>query len=456
MSCARHCGTCSPDFVTLSSVPLEELRRRIPAGELFAGKEWNWAPSPYRLDSKLARELESMGHRLLQFAEACDLLYRQSADGRQPAWIAELLDRGKPGEVVELGRNPAFRGQIARVIRPDLILTEEGFSICELDQIPGGIGLTAWLNETYAAHGFEVLGGAEGMFTGFSSVLPGGEIVVSEEAATYLPEMEWLASRLSQSTGSPDWRVTDASARQEWSGNVYRFFEMFDLPNVPCAEGLFKDAIEGRVFVTPPPKAQLEEKLWMALFWMPPLREFWLRQLGERGMQSLQRWFPYTWILDPSPLPPNAVYPRLEIQDWRELGAFSQKSRDLIIKISGFDGRAWGARGVSLGSDLSRVEWDSAIESALMEFPEHPHILQVYRHSILTEQPLYQGDGSVSVMKGRTRLSPYFFVSGGKAKLGGVLATVCPADKKILHGMRDAVMVPVVASKPEGSQDATV
>jgi hypothetical protein len=231
---------------------------------------------------------------------------------------------------------------------------------------------------------------------------------------------------------------------------------MFDLPNVPCAEGLFKNAIEGRVFVTPPPKAQLEEKLWMALFWMPPLREFWLRQLGERGMQSLQKWFPYTWILDPSPLPPNAVYPRLEIQDWRELGAFSQKSRDLIIKISGFDGRAWGARGVSLGSDLSRVEWDSAIESALTEFPEHPHILQVYRHSILTEQPLYQGDGSVSVMKGRTRLSPYFFVSGGKAKLGGVLATVCPADKKILHGMRDAVMVPVVASKPEGSQDATV
>jgi hypothetical protein len=34
-------------------------------------------------------------------------------------------------------------------------------------------------------------------------------------------------------------------------------------------------------------------------------------------------------------------------------------------------------------------------------------------------------------------------VNGGKANLGGVLATVCPADKKILHGMSDAVMVPV-------------
>jgi hypothetical protein len=433
------------DSATPAPVPLEELRRRIPEGELFEGKEWLWAPSPYTLNAKLARELESMGHRLLQFAQACDLLYRQSVDGRQPSWIAELLDRGKPPEVVALGRDPAFRGQIARVIRPDLIVTEDGFSICELDQIPGGIGLTAWLNETYASFGFDVLGGSQGMLEGFSSVLPHGEIVVSEEASTYRPEMEWLAARLSQRKGSPDWKVTDASSREGWSGNVYRFFEMFDLPQVPCAEGLFRDASEGRVSMTPPPKAQLEEKLWMALFWMVPLRDFWIRQLGERGMQSLQNWIPYTWVLDPAPLPHHAVYPRLDIQNWRELGTFSQKARDLIIKISGFDGRAWGARGVSLGSDLSRVEWESAIERALDEFPEHPYILQVFRHSILTDQSYYDAEGQVTVMKGRARLSPYFFVNEGKASLGGLLATVCPADKKILHGMSDAVMVPAIA-----------
>ena len=359
--------------------------------------------------------------------------------------IAELLDQGKPPEVVALGRNPAFRGPIARVIRPDLIVTEDGFSICELDQIPGGIGLTAWLNETYASFGFDVLGGTQGMFEGFSSLLPEGEIIVSEEASTYRPEMEWIAERLSQRRGSPDWKVTDASSRRGWSGNVYRFFEMFDLPQVPCAEGLFRDASEGRVSVTPPPKAQLEEKLWMALFWMAPLRDFWIRQLGERGMQSLQKWIPYTWVLDPTPLPPNAVYPRLDIQNWRELGTFSQKARDLIIKISGFDGRAWGARGVSLGSDLSRVEWEGVIDRALHEFPEHPYILQVFRHSILSDQSLYDAEGKVTVMKGRARLSPYFFVNEGKSILGGVLATVCPADKKILHGMSDAVMVPVIA-----------
>jgi hypothetical protein len=429
---------------TPSGVGLSQLQEHIPEGELFAGKEWRWSPVPFHLSPSLAKELHSMGYRLLQFAEACDLLYRQSVDGRQPGWIAELLDRGKPAEIVALGRDPAFRGSIARVIRPDLVITEEGFAICELDQIPGGIGLTAWLNETYASFGHEVLGGAMGMLDGFASVLPRGEIIVSEEAATYRPEMEWLRSRLVEVMGRSDWRVSDDSPREAWEGHVYRFFEMFDLDQVGCSQGLFRDAVAGRVTVTPPPKAQLEEKLWFALFWMAPLREFWIRQLGERGMQAMQRWIPYTWILNPDPLPPQAVYPRLDIQSWSQLGAFSQKERQLIIKISGFDGRAWGARGVTLGSDIARSDWEKALASALDEYPEHPHILQVYRHSILSEHPVYDASGNVQVMKGRTRLSPYFFVSEGQATLGGALATICPADKKILHGMTDAIMLPTM------------
>lgn len=426
-------------------VPLAKLLGRIPEGALFAGKDWRWSPVPHALPAKLASELESMGHRLLQFAEACDLLYRQSAEGKQPPWIAELLDRGKPPEVVALGRDQAFKGQIARVIRPDLIVSGDGFSICELDQIPGGIGLTAWLNETYAFHGFDVVGGSRGMLDGFRSVLPGGEIVISEEASTYRPEMEWLSARLNEGASEGlVWSVSSDAPRSSWRGNIYRFFEMFDLPQVPCAEGLFAAAKAEAVTITPPPKAQLEEKLWMALLWMAPLREFWIRQLGERGYQALRKWIPYTWILDPSPLPQNAVYPRLEIQDWQGLRRFSQKERDLIIKISGFDGRAWGARGVYLGSDLSSGEWARAVDQALAEFPRHPHILQVFRHSVLSEQSYYGEGGRLEVMKGRARISPYFFVSGDKAPLGGVLATVCPADKKILHGMSDAILCPAM------------
>jgi hypothetical protein len=44
------------------------------------------------------------------------------------------------------------------------------------------------------------------------------------------------------------------------------------------------------------------------------------------------------------------------------------------------------------------------------------------------------------------RLCPYYFVPEEKPVLGGALATLCPPDKKILHGMRDAVLVPACLS----------
>ena len=47
-------------------------------------------------------------------------------------------------------------------------------------------------------------------------------------------------------------------------------------------------------------------------------------------------------------------------------------------------------------------------------------------------------------MKGRVRLCPYYFCGVRETKLGGVLATICPADKKLLHGMKDAILAPVV------------
>ena len=83
------------------------------------------------------------------------------------------------------------------MIRPDLVLTDEGYTIAEIDSVPGGIGLTAWLNQTYSAFDQEIIGGAEGMLEGFQTVLPkGGDIVIAEESATYRPEMEWIVAQL--------------------------------------------------------------------------------------------------------------------------------------------------------------------------------------------------------------------------------------------------------------------
>ena len=433
---------------------IDAIRAAFPPEGLFADKDWLLSPEPFLIEAKLAEQLEKLGHRLNLFNRACNELYQRSVSGKQPAWIADYLDRGKPPELVEFSRRKQFRADLPRVIRPDLVLTEDGFTIAELDTVPGGIGLTAWLNATYASFGtHDVLGGANGMVEGFRAIVGGSaEILVSKEAATYRPEMEYLARQMRSAEGGvrndqSAFRVHDAESYIPHSElpnphSLYRFFEHFDLPNIPSAPAIMQAVADGTARITPPFKPYLEEKMWFALFWLRPLREFWRRELSERHFLELQKVIPYTWILDPQPLPQHAVIPGLEIQSFEEVKHFSQKQRELILKISGYHETAWGSRSVVLGSDASQHEWETAITEALAEFPAHPHILQRFHKGRLVDQPFLNAAGQVETMRGRVRLCPYYFVIDGKAALRGALATVCPPDKKLLHGMKDAIMVP--------------
>src|SRR3981081_969507 len=181
----------------LSSDQLASIRAAFPQGGLFAEKDFLLSPDPFPIDDAFEKELGQLGHRLFVFQRACNELYQRSVKGKQPAWIAAYLDAGKPAELIEFSRQKQFRDEVPLVIRPDLILTETGYTIAEIDSVPGGIGLTGWLNQIYASLGDDVLGGGSGMLDGFRSLLPeGGDIVILEEASTYRPEMNWGAGQM--------------------------------------------------------------------------------------------------------------------------------------------------------------------------------------------------------------------------------------------------------------------
>ncbi|PYL71218.1 MAG: hypothetical protein DMF26_19780 [Verrucomicrobia bacterium] len=454
-------------MVAVAEDRLQAIRAAFPKEGLFAEKDWLLSPDAFPLDRKFLSELDQLGHRLFVFQRACNQLYQLSVKGRQPEWVARYLDAGKPKELIEFSRRKEIRDDLPRVIRPDLILTEKGYIIAEIDSVPGGIGLTGWLNQTYSSFDNDIIGGANGMLDGFRAVVPNGaDIVISQESATYRPEMEWLAARLNEqavvpqsrddsgslhdiaSSGISDagysWRVVAAESYEPRDGGVvYRFFELFDLPNIPGIEKTLRANADGRVTITPPIKPYLEEKMWFALFWLQPLREFWRRELGDKYFIKLQEMIPYSWLLDPTPLPQHAVIPRLEIHDWREAAKFSQKDRDLLLKVSGFSPLGWGSRGMALGSDLSHAEWEKRIEHALTTFESSPTILQKFHKGALFEHHYWGPDtGELKTMKGRVRLCPYYFVEADRVRLRGALATIAPADKKFLHGMSEAILVP--------------
>jgi len=131
--------------------------------------------------------------------------------------------------------------------------------------------------------------------------------------------------------------------------------------------------------------------------------------------------------------------------NWSDLAGATQKERHFVIKPSGFSELAWGSRGVSIGHDMPQHEWAAAIDSALKAFPRTPHVLQEFHKGRQYQLDYFdQATGELRGMVGRARLSPYYFVTGEQAELAGILATICPADKKVIHGMKDAIMVPCV------------
>ncbi len=460
----------------------ETLRSAFAAQSLFEDKTWQLSPAAWPLSPAQVTELEAIGTACLEFHAALETLYLRSAAGKNllrnkpllAPWVADYLDRGKPAGLVAHARDPKNRGLIPTVLRPDLLLTEDGFALTELDSVPGGIGLTAFLNKLYGGDTDPaVLGHAGAMVENFHASLaalrpavrnPLIAILVSDEAATYRPEMLWLSEQL-QRAGKrvfclrPDdvfplgnELFFDVEGNPEKIDIIYRFFELFDWANVRVGREILEAWANGTVAIAPPIRPFQEEKLALALFHHHLLAEFWAETLSGRSLKLLRALIPQSWIMDPAPLPPGAVLdgPRIGgrmLNDWRDLANASQKERDLIIKISGFHETAWGARSVVLGSDCSREEWQQGVDQALQLAPTNLHVLQEYRKPKKVSHPVYgkaeAGLPSAALAKeGRLRLCPYYFVVGGQARLSGALATFCPPDKKIIHGMVDAALLP--------------
>ncbi len=435
---------------------------------------WRISPEPFWLDADTVRGLESLGHRLLKFYDVLNRLYLESGRGPVPEWFGRYLDQGKPSDLVAFGRMKRAKTLLPGIIRPDLILTEGGMVCTELDAVPGGFGMTACLAGIYSDEGFEVVGGGSGIVRGFADMIrnvsedadPDLAVVVSEESEDYRLEMAWLAEALrkgglrAQAVRPEDLVFSEGGILLGPGGQMganeqgrplktlYRFFELFDLKNIPKSELFLYAAKKQWVHLTPPVKAHLEEKLAFALYHHPVLAPLWIERLGEHTYRLLADLFPRSWILDPAKVPPYAVIPELKVSgravsNWEALEPLTQKERRFVIKPSGFSDRAWGSRGVIVGHDVSEADWGNALRDALAAYPSTPHILQEFRKGRRVTATYFDEDtGTLREMPGRARLCPYYFVIGDRVELGGILATVCPLDKKLIHGMKDAVMMP--------------
>jgi len=369
-----------------------------------AAPSWRVSPDPYYLSSEEILFFDDLGCHLLKFYAVLNSLYADSVKGKIPAWFAQYLDAGKPDDLVAYSRMKRIRGDLPGIIRPDIMVTEKGFSITELDSVPGGFGLTARLMDLYSGMGEMMVGMSDGgipeAFYKMAGSVSGEKscvvaIIVSDEANDYWGEMSSLAQHLNDKD-FPVFalRPQELIFREEGlffkkNNNevkidvLYRFFELFDLKNIPKAELIMYSCKKGRVKITPPFKPYLEEKLAFSLFKHPALTSLWEKGLGCETFAILYHLIPETWILDSREIPEYAVIPGLDIrgkpvQNWKELASLTQKERELVIKPSGFSPESWGSRGVVIGHDVSAAVWEKTLEDSLATFPAGSSVLQVF------------------------------------------------------------------------------
>jgi hypothetical protein len=354
------------------------IRDAIPSEDFFpGGRTPLLTPEPFPLSRAQAAELERLSHRLLLFRQALFRIHRRSARGKLPPWIAAHLDAGtlEPAAVA-----PGLeRAAVPGILCPELVLTENGWSLAALDPPARHLGLAAWLAETYALHGAQPIAGDP---DGIPKALRAAGLGVPGGADDDDPPLAWLRGKVEALEGpapaAPSWRMPS-----------------------------------------------FDDRIPFALVHLRALRDVWRRELRDSQFTRLQQVVPYTWILDPSPLPPQAVIPRLELHSMRAVAALPREARAHLLLRSD-DGV------ILAGRDASDDRWRDAVNGALDEAAARPCacVLQESAAPKSVAHPVWDpAAGSARALETRVRLQPFYVTQDGvSATLAAVLAILATED----------------------------
>ncbi len=287
-------------------------------------------PRTLRAVARDLRRDRAAGSRPPRLLSSARVLYKRSARGTAPAFIADYLDHGKPEQIVRLGRQNRFKSDVPGVIRPDLILDRGRVFAAELDSVPGGMGFVGAMARSVLRTRLRYASAASiGMPDGFAarcsrrspaSSSPSWRSSSRDESADYRAELDWLA-RAMTALGI----ATFVCAPQEIVFTEDALFVRLDgrprregrralsqLRTVRSAQRpeARADALRGASQPREDDAAaegHLEEKLSFALLHHPTLAQTVAQGTRRRTFERLRAIFPQTWVLDPRPLPPQAV-----------------------------------------------------------------------------------------------------------------------------------------------------
>ncbi len=398
----------------------KELLKDGPLFGEYKSVPWLVSPAWFELSNEQISELKKLGGLLYRFLDACNDLY--FADEK----VAKLVEQGKPEKVIALQRS--FPKEMPCLIRPDIVLTEDGFKVTEIELVVGGMGMGSKIKEAHlsvmpVAKPFK--GSIPRSFLKAVKPIAGGKkiFLVPSFHSRYLPELKIL-SKLCRRKGADVEAMQPEKVRGAMRvGVIWRLFEAYEWGKIQLPD---------KVPIYPPLKQFLEEKIWMALLYCKDYENFWKSRLGK-NFDLLKKYIPPTWVIHENFLP----------MPLSELMLLSRKKRQYVTKLSGYSEKAWGGRSFIYWGEPSKKKWKEFLSTAMQS--NQLYILQQFQQSKKHSFPALINGEIKQIDNLRNRLCPFYFRIGKKAELGDIIVTLRKC--KNVHGATDSIRIPVAISR---------
>ena len=365
------------------------------------------SPTPFKLSKEQKQELDNIGKAICSYMDFCIELYNTDDNAHR------LLDRGKPESYKDV-KEPKYL-----FLRPDLILTDSGFCVCEIETSPLGLGLAEILNRAYGNEGFNTVIHQNQLRNYVQSKIEDtGTIAYSDKVKSFGGQLGFLAEQVF-SNEKKTWDAKQITSENISSRQIYRAFyldEQFTDKNVA-------NLLSSQHIYLPTSTPQFEEKALLSFVWDERYEHLLKNRLGNSTFNLLKRVIPKTWVLGEEKhviggLPDGK-------KDSLGLAELGKSNRKFVLKQSGFaSSSSWG-EGVKFLHKMGGTRALEILKSAL-EDKEHLYIIQEFNQGRNVPMSFIDNSGLFQNVNAKIRITPYYAYMGeDKGKLIAAKVTGC-------------------------------
>ena len=390
----------------------EVYKARREEYEMGSNIPFRVSPEPLHLTDTERSDIYSIGKAVTAYYGFVDELYNTDGD------VRSLLDRGKP-EIL-LGNESSYL-----FFRPDLLITKDGFTMCEVETSPFGLGLADMLNKAYSQD-HDTIADPESLSKHLRAGTPEeGIIAYTNKTSSYAGQLSYLAEQV-VGRGWDSQQVDNEDPMPDKP--IYRGFYLSEMID----NGVVKNIIEtNHQEILPSLTPHLEEKAILTFVWDERFADKIRHQIGDAAFNCLRDVVPPSFIVGEEehfiPGLPNGVEQAVD------LATISRKKRSLVLKPSGFKHDASWAEGVVLLHTKSQVNAERALSLA-SEDKDSLYVIQDFRKCVDRPMQYYQ-NGELVDMAARIRVTPYFDMDG---KVLTAKATGCEKTD-FIHGTSSSI-----------------